>query len=304
VKLFAGIDGGQSSTVALVGDETGAILGRGTAGPCDWIGQAADSPRFAHALEGAIGEALRAATLPPDAQFETIVAGISGYEGTIHGLPPRLKARSVRYLHDARVAHAGAFELGEGIVVIAGTGSVALGRDVEGNEAIVGGWGFLFGDEGSAFAIARAALANAMRAEDAGEPETLAERAERFFNRPSLRAIARGFYTGAIDRTALAAFAAAVIGAAQNEKDAAARAVVDDAASALADLAARCAERLGRSGTLIDVALVGGTFASEWFRAQVGAQVLDRLPKARVVPPRRDPAEGALLLALEEARGE
>lgn len=298
MKFFAGIDGGQSSTVALIGDETGAVLGRGTAGPCDWIGQAAESPRFARALESAIGEALRAAALPAETHFETIVAGISGYEGTIHGLEPKLNAQSVRYLHDARVAHAGAFELGEGIVVIAGTGSVALGRDASGREAVVGGWGFLFGDEGSAFAIARAALAFAMRAQDAAGHSEIEERARRFFGRSDLRHIARGFYTGSIDRTTLAAFATAVIAAA-HDGDPDALAVVEDAAQALAALTATCAERLDWSASSIDVALCGGTFASEWFRTRVAAHIVECLPAARVVPARRDSAAGALLLAVQ-----
>jgi N-acetylglucosamine kinase-like BadF-type ATPase len=296
MKIFAGIDGGQSSTVAVIGDETGAILGRGTAGPCDWIGQAADSPRFARAVEGAIGDALRAASLPPETPFEAIVAGISGYEGTIHGLEPKLNAQSVSYLHDARVAHAGAFELGEGIVVIAGTGSVALGRLLDGTEAVVGGWGFLFGDEGSAFSIVREALSLAMRAQDEGRNSELEERARRFFGRSSLRAVARGYYTGALDRTALAAFATAVLAAA-SEGISDARSVVDGAATALAALTATCAQRLNRTSR-IDVALCGGTFASEWFRSRVEERIVERLAGARIVPARRDPASGALLLAL------
>ncbi|MGH7327203.1 MAG: BadF/BadG/BcrA/BcrD ATPase family protein [Polyangiaceae bacterium] len=300
MKIFAGIDGGQSSTVAVIGDETGAVLGRGTAGPCDWIGQAADSPRFARAVEGAIGDALRAASLPPETPFEAIVAGISGYEGTIHGLEPKLNAQSVSYLHDARVAHAGAFELGAGIVVIAGTGSVALGRLRDGSEAVVGGWGFLFGDEGSAFAIAREALALAMRAQDEGRNSELEERARRFFGRSSLRAVARGYYTGALDRTALAAFATAVLAAASEGVEEA-RSVIDDAAKALGALTATCARRLGGTSA-IDVALCGGTFGSEWFRSRVAERIVERLAGARVIEPRRDPAAGALLLAVQSGK--
>ena len=298
MKIFGGIDGGQSSTVAVIGDETGAILGRGTAGPCDWIGQPADSPRFARAVEGAIENALRAAELPAETPFEAIVAGISGYEGTIHGIEPKLNTHSISYLHDARVAHAGAFELGEGIVVIAGTGSVALGRLLDGSEAVVGGWGFLFGDEGSAFSIACEALSRAMRTQDAGEDSPLEERARRFFDRSSLRAVARGFYTGAIDRANLAAFATAVLAAAQEEVPDA-YSVAYDAAKALARLTATCAMRLGHASSPLDVALCGGTFASVWFRALVVERITDELPNARVVGARREAAAGALLLALQ-----
>ena len=301
MKFFAGIDGGQSSTVALIADESKQILGRGVAGPCDHIGQAADSPRFALALEGAIDTALRDAKLEPNTRFEAIVAGISGYEGTIHGIKPKLNARRVTYVHDGRIAHAGAFELGEGIVIIAGTGSVAFGRDTRGEDVMVGGWGFLFGDEGSGFAIARDALARAMRSEDAGRNSELGDNARRHFELPSLRAIARAFYLGEIDRTMLASFAILVLAAArEGEPDAGDVAV--RAASALAELASTCAQRLGVSGA-VDVALSGGTFASEWFRALAAEQIVRSLPAARVVPAYTDPAGGALLLAYKEGGG-
>ena len=270
MKFFAGIDGGQSSTVALIGDETGAVLGRGTAGPCDWIGQAAESPRFARALESAIGEALRAAALPAETHFETIVAGISGYEGTIHGLEPKLNAQSVRYLHDARVAHAGAFELGEGIVVIAGTGSVALGRDASGREAVVGGWGFLFGDEGSAFRDRTRGSRVAMRAQDAAGHSEIEERARRFFGRSdcgilrvdSIRVRSTVRRWQRLRRPCLRLHTTTTRmhwpSSTTQRK-------------ALAALTATCAERLVGALRLLDVALCGGTFASEWFRTRVAS---------------------------------
>ncbi len=297
MRLYAGIDGGQTSTIAVIADEHKKILGRGGAGPCDHIGQASDSLRFARALENAIGLALIDAKLPADSEFAAVVAGISGYEGAIHGLAPQLRARRVSYVHDARIAHAGAFELRDGIVVIAGTGSVAYGR-VKGRDVMVGGWGFLFGDEGSAFAIARDALASAMRAEDEERSGELADQARKYFELPSLRAIARAFYTDGIDRKTLASFAKAVIVAAKaGEPDAGDVAV--GAARALGTLAATCAGRLSVGGG-IDVALSGGTFESQWFRVLTAEQITHALPAARIVSSLTDPAGGALLLAYKE----
>lgn len=305
MRLYAGIDGGQSSTVALVADEHRSILGRGVAGPCDHIGQSAASARFAQAIESAIGAALQQASLPADSPFEAVVAGISGYEGAIHGLAPKLNAQHVAYLHDARIAHAGAFELGDGIVVIAGTGSVAYGRDAAGNEVTVGGWGYLFGDWGSAFGIAAQELRALMRADDRGagdEPTIRAlTRALRFFERSSLREIARAFYTGEIDRAGLAAFAAEILAAAE-QGDRAARAMPSAMAFALADLAEACAKRLGVADSAVPIALAGGTFASAWYREQTNAAIRKLLPKAQVIAPRHDPATGALLLAYKEDR--
>ena len=75
--------------------------------------------------------------------------------------------------NDARIALTGAIGFGAGVVVIAGTGSVAVGRNDAGDEARAGGWGPIVGDEGSGYAIARAGLAAILRAYDGRGPATL-----------------------------------------------------------------------------------------------------------------------------------
>ena len=107
-EYFAGIDGGQSSTVAIVGDERGKILGRATAGPADEVGAGAGSTRLRDALGEALAGACRAAALPYEGAIAAVVAGVSGYEGRVYGEPPRLAAQRLVILHDAPIAHAGA----------------------------------------------------------------------------------------------------------------------------------------------------------------------------------------------------
>ncbi|MBI5239714.1 MAG: hypothetical protein HY926_04520 [Elusimicrobia bacterium] len=70
-------------------------------------------------------------------------------------------ARSVRALSDVELAHAAAFGGGEGVLVVSGTGSIALARDRRGRRRRAGGWGQLVGDDGSGFWIGRAALRDA-----------------------------------------------------------------------------------------------------------------------------------------------
>ena len=74
--------------------------------------------------------------------------------------------------NDAAVALTGATAGGQGIIVIAGTGSIALGRDTAGRVVRAAGWGYIYGDEGSAFDIARQALRAALRMEEGWGPET------------------------------------------------------------------------------------------------------------------------------------
>ena len=68
--------------------------------------------------------------------------------------------------NDAVIALAGATETGLGIIVIAGTGSIAFGRNHEGRTARAGGWGYVFGDEGGAFDMVRQALRAALRIDE------------------------------------------------------------------------------------------------------------------------------------------
>ena len=296
MKLFAGVDGGQSSTVAVVGDAANA-LARGSGPPADLVGEARDSTRSRDALEDALDAALDLAGIARTTRFAAIVAGISGYDEGI-SYPPDLvpRAERVRVVHDTEIAHAGALDGAAGIVVVAGTGSVALGNDAR-RDAFVraGGWGFFFGDEGSASWIARTALRRAMLRADRGETGTLEERALAFYGAVSLRAIQHAFAHGEIGRPALAAFSSDVLAAAE-EGDGDARAVRDAAAMELADLVAVVDGRLEPISWRV-VSFAGGLFADAAFVDAFGNALLEAVPRANLVSPAHDPAGGALLLA-------
>src|SRR6185437_713958 len=74
--------------------------------------------------------------------------------------------------HDAMIALAGAVAGGSGIVTIAGTGSIAFGKNARGETARAGGWGYVFGDEGGAFDIVRQALRAILREHEGWGPRT------------------------------------------------------------------------------------------------------------------------------------
>lgn len=292
MNVFAGIDGGQSSTVAVIGDEGGRILGRGAAGPADEIGAGRDSTRLHDALHGALEDAQRNARLPGASRFSAIVAGISGYDGQAYGRAPELPSARVRLVHDTPIAHAGALGGRAGVVVIAGTGSVVYGRNDVGWSCTLGGWGFLFGDEGSALRIARDALAKLMRAHDEGDSSLDAETRAvcDFFGTPSLRRLAHGFYKGEVTRDRLAAFAPAAL-----RFD-----VFRSAANRGADRLAVLTATAIAAGAPARVALVGGVFSDAGLRERVRAGILQRFPDAEIVDARYDPVYGALLLAYRE----
>ncbi len=294
--LVGGIDGGQSSTTAVVVDEAGRVRGRGTAGPSDHVDEGPRSRRFADALESALGAALRAGGFPEGTVLDAVTAGISGYEGTIHGVAPRLPARTVRYLHDAPIALAGALAGEPGLMLLSGTGSVVYGATADGRSATGGGWGYLFGDEGSSFALARDAIASAMAAHDHGRTTPLGDAALAYFGVADLRALARAVAVREIGRPYLASFARVVCDAVRIGSPEA-LAIADRGARALAALAAATSLRL-RPTEPFATALVGGTFASAYFRDAVIGALAERVPLAQIVETRYDPALGAALLAL------
>jgi N-acetylglucosamine kinase-like BadF-type ATPase len=296
--LVAGIDGGQSSTTAVVMNGAAEPLGRGSAGPCDHVDEPADSQRCAEACETAVARALAAAGMPERSPLDAVVLGLSGYDGTFHGVLPRFGSTPVRVVHDAPIALAGAVERRPAVVVIAGTGSVAYGEGSAGQAVRIGGYGYLFGDEGSSFWLARSALSMAMDETDRGVTSRLGEAARAYFDRPDVRAVARAFYLREISRPALAGFARVVFDAARLG-DPHAIALVDAAATALARLAATALERLGLAAVTVPVALTGGVFANADLYRRTVESLETCAANARVVRPLHDPAVGAARMALE-----
>jgi N-acetylglucosamine kinase-like BadF-type ATPase len=296
MKVFAGIDGGQSSTVVAIGDEL-QTLARAAGPPADLVGEPRDSPRQLAALQAALDAGLDEAGLPRDTRFDSIVAGLSGFDA---GISPKLdlgsRAERARIVHDSEIAHAGALDGEAGIVVIAGTGSVALGNAETGEPFVrAGGWGYFFGDEGSATWIARVALRRAMARSDRGEASPLRDRALAFFGTYSLRAVQHAFAHGDLTRPALASFAADVLALAE-AGDPDARDVRAAAAGELADLVATVERHFPRAAITL-VSYAGGLFHDPAFAEAFGDALQRAVPQAEVVEPASDPAAGALLLA-------
>jgi N-acetylglucosamine kinase-like BadF-type ATPase len=301
MRYVAGIDGGQSSTTAVLVDERGVVRGRGVSGASDHVDEPPGSPKCADACATALARALSAAGLLKATRIDAIVAGISGYDEHFDGSPVRIaSAARLRLVHDAPIALAGALQARPAVVVIGGTGSVAYGEDGARGSVTVGGWGYLFGDEGSAYAVGRDALACAMRAEDRGERIPLGDAALAYFDRADLRSLARSALLGRLSRAALASFARVVHDAARLG-DPEATTIVARAAEALAVLAATAISRLALGDRPVRVAFAGGALENEALLARVRAALAAFAPHAIVEAPRYDPAVGAALLAFRDA---
>ncbi len=301
MKLFLGVDGGQSGTMALIGDETGRILGEGEAGPCNHAAAQEGRGKLERAVEGSLREACGAAGLDAAAvQFEAACFGMSGGPDDKQAILERiLRTGRLIVTTDAVTALAGATAGGPGMITIAGTGSIAFGRNAAGQTARAGGWGYIFGDEGGAFDIVRQALRASLRMEEGWGPPTVLRELllEATGSRDANHAL-HLFYGDEWPRSRVAGLAALVDRAAQ-EGDAVTSEILNGAGMQLAMLAASVRGQLWKPGETVKAAYVGGVFASrrvlERFRMLVELEAGNS-----VQAPEYGPAEGALLEAYRE----
>lgn len=299
---FLGVDGGQSATVAAIGDENGRFLGGGAGGPCNHVKAPGGRQKFVCAIRDSVSAACRAAGLDPEAvEFEAACLGFSGGpEDKRAILEQMLRARRLLVTTDALIALSGATAGAPGIITIAGTGSIAYGRNAAGKTARAGGWGFVFGDEGGAFDIVRQALRAALRFEEGWGPPTALHDALLSVTRArSANELMHRFYTRGYPRARIAGYATLVDRVAR-EGDPIALEILHGAAQHLARLAAAVRRQLFSAGEPALVCYIGGVFEStivlERFRALVELEEGNRCS-----PPRYPPEAGALLEAYRAA---
>lgn len=145
-----------------------------------------------------------------------------------------------------------------GVALIAGTGSSAFARAADGHANRCGGWGYLLGDEGSGYAIGRAALRHALRILEAGSPaHGLSESMLSALGASTVTELTRAVYGSADPRHTIAAFTPIVASAAERG-DAVACEIFADAAASLAELTARTAAAVGLTDANFSLAVSGG----------------------------------------------
>jgi N-acetylglucosamine kinase-like BadF-type ATPase len=176
VPLYLGIDGGGTKTTCALADGT-RLLAMGEGAGSNIIRSGATLARAS--LHEAIRNACTAANVNP-ASIDGVCVGAAGagrpevYQ-EVERIVAEVVTCPVRVVGDMVIALTAAFGAGPGVVAIAGTGSIAYGRDSAGSTARAGGWGFAISDEGSGQWVGRTAVAQALQVCDEGkEPPLLA----------------------------------------------------------------------------------------------------------------------------------
>jgi glucosamine kinase len=280
-NFFLGVDGGGTGCRARVESAGGEVLGQGLAGPATTrlgIDKAWAS------LTTAASAALAEASLDPN--VNTIHAGIGlaglGRIGALETLQQQTHSfASIAFISDGLAACLGAHGGADGAIVIAGTGSIGIGR-VEGRELRVGGYGFPISDEGSGADLGLQAMRLSLRALDGRIEKTplLAEVMHRFKDDP-VQAVA---WMDKASATDYATFAPMVLRHA-DQGDPAGRRIVQSAAEQI-DALVRALFDQGAP----KVTLLGGlaTAIEPWLAPDV---------RRRLKPADGDGVSGALILA-------
>ena len=304
MSYFLGIDGGGTKTTCAVGDET-SLLATATAGPSNIVRVGESEAR--ESLLRSVRQACAAAGIAPDEVVRTCVGGAGAARPELAAVVRRILAEilatPIDVVGDMQTALEAAFDTGPGVIVNAGTGSFAYGRNRQGKTLRAGGWGFAIGDEGSAHWIGHeavsAVLRDSERREDAAtlNESSLVKGLYKAWGVNSLLDLARA--GNSLPPPDFAVLFPAVAGSG----DEVARQVLRKAARELAELAGVVIRRLFlQEDGIVPVAMTGGVFRHAEIVRQVFYNELRKLePRAQLNPEVVDPVEGALRMARRAA---
>ena len=299
VKVILAIDGGGSRTRCLAIDRQGRVVGQAQGGPSNHLLVAADVVR--RSLTETIDHTLVSGGLDR-ADVVGVSAGLAGVDFDGAGAPVmeellgELGFDRALVNGDMVVAHAGALVMRPGVMALAGTGSAILGIGAKGERVKVGGWGPVYGDEGSAYRIGQMSLRAAARDYDGRGPTTsltqvlLAFLGETEFRETLARVYVKGMEPREIAALSIIAYETAVAG------DQVARTIFLTAADELAEGVEAAIRQLGL-GDETQVSYQGAVLESCALVRERFAEVLrSHFPGISIVAPRFEPVIGAYLL--------
>lgn len=295
--VLVGVDAGGSHTAAAVADEALVVLGRatGSAGavrPGEVAGSAA-------AVSATVRQAMRGAGIEGPATLLVIGAAGAGRPEERDALRDAVSrvglAERVEVTTDAAIALESVFHTMPGILVNAGSGSIAYARDPAGVVWRLGGLGWQLGDEGGGYALARAALSAVGKAADGRGPGTaLSSAITTAVGATTLGDLIR--WAASADRPAVAALARTVAETAQHG-DPVARTLVEVAAEELALHVTALLHRFPEHGH-VPVAFSGGLLTpGSAVRAALVGVLEAEVPSVEIAQATVDAPLGAVALA-------
>jgi len=300
-RFVLGIDGGGTHTAACLISTAGEFVAQMEGGPLRY---AQVRERVADGIARLTDRILRSAEVPKKALLVAAVCltGVgreSDRKIVLQALRRKKLAPKIIVDSDAIAGLTGALGLAPGIIVIAGTGSIAFARDQHGQIHRAGGWGYLIGDEGSGYAIARDGINAALKDFDGrGQKTQLRQLFEEKFRVNRIDEIISKIQLPKPDRGAIASLAPLVFGAAKNG-DAVAQEIIQRAGFELGRLIAAQLSNLRDVPPPITVSFLGNLFQQkDMLMAGILKALVGEMQKIKIVEPRFPPVAGAALIAL------
>ena len=300
--LFLGIDGGGTKTHAAIMNAAKEVLAEGDAGPSNplRVGVETAVTNILKATEEACD---RGGLIASDISAATL--GLGGVrrkdirERVRESFCKRLNIQNTTVVTDAEIALFGTTVGKPGLVVIAGTGSICLGKNEKGAMAISGGWGPLAGDEGGGAGISQIALHAIAKASDGRGPQTaLTERAADYFRASGPENLIVAIYSPQIDNTRIAGFARLVVETAL-DGDLVARDILRDAGEELGLAAVAVTKKLGLAKRKIPIGCVGSVFKAGKLLTRPMLDIIHKTaPHAYLTEPLLQPSHAAAIMSI------
>jgi N-acetylglucosamine kinase-like BadF-type ATPase len=299
-----GIDVGGTKTVCLLADEDAQVVAQGREEGANL--QGAGELALEKVLHSVMERTLAGTGMLPS----SICLGIAGVdraadEAIVRSIMARIgyKAR-ILVVNDALIALQAGISDAPGIVIVSGTGSIAYGRNADGEASRAGGWGYVLGDEGSGYWIGRLALRAVVRhADGRGRVTSLTPRLLGHFGVQKAAELIHKVYHEELSPRSIAA-AAKYVQHARDDGDAIAAGILSRAADELITAATAVMTRLDLIGTPFTFVLAGGMFrALPWLCEQMQLLLPSLAHQSTVMRLEEEPALGAVRLALAEIHG-
>jgi len=306
--LVLGVDGGGTKTIGILSDRSGKVLARGRGEASNQNVTGTDTAALN--LAGLIVNLAQTAGRPVS-EIGSAVLGLAGAgstrdrQGLAQAIQVRLRALGhppvdLSIVSDGRIALEGAFNGGPGVVAVAGTGSVVMGKSPDGSTISIGGWGRVVGDEGSGYAIGLEALKAVSREIDGrGAAGGLRASLSSRFGLETRERIIAAVYREKFD---VPSIAPAVLDAAEGG-DPVALGILGAGARDFSAQVIAAVVRLGLHGAT-GIVLTGGLIDHDTVYARMLAGEIRKSSLAvEIRAPLNGPEHGALLMALARLEG-
>lgn len=301
--LVLGVDGGGTKSVGLVADPSGNILARREIGATNINVVGLDGA--ARGLYKVIAECCDDVRCPPE-ELRSVVLALAGAGDDANRMRIKdavialfqkngIKPPPIAVETDARAAVEGAFDGGPGVAIVAGTGSIVIGKTARGDILTCGGWGRFLGDEGSGYFLGREALrAVTLNMDKRGVATKLKPKLAQAHHIETRADITRVVYEQKFELSQLAP----LVMEAAAENDLVAQRIIQNAALLLSEQARVIVMQMGILRK-IGLVMLGGLIDHEnVYSNTLHMKLMKLLPQVQVRQPSHSPAHGAVLLAL------